>query len=183
MNDFIHDQGPAFLAHLLRRLADELVQAGADWYPTVGVGASPRTLSTLLLLDEQGPLGVTELASRLRQSHPLVIVWIKELSALSLVESISDSGDRRRTIVRLTPAGRREVARVRAALGAMESASRELLALAGPRAWESLWAMERGCRERPFVERLQAAAAGREARATRGSTARAAPKRATARRR
>lgn len=170
MNDFIEAQGPAFLAHLLRRLADELVEGAADWYPAVGVGSPPRTVSTLIALDEHGPLGVTELAGRLRQSHPLVIVWIRELSRLSLVEQVDDPADRRRTVVRLTGAGRREVKKARAALQVMAQASRELLALAGPGAWAGLWAMERGCRERPFVERLRDAAAKRAARASKAAT-------------
>ncbi|HEY6943122.1 MarR family winged helix-turn-helix transcriptional regulator, partial [Dokdonella sp.] len=131
------------------------------------------TLSTLIALDEQGPLGVTELAGRLRQSHPLVIVWIRELSGLSLVEQTSDPLDRRRTVVRLTAAGRREVAKVRAALEPMARASRELLALAGPGAWDALWAMERGCRERPFLDRLRAAASKRVARVPRAPAKRA----------
>ncbi|HEY1229701.1 MAG TPA: hypothetical protein VGF26_20520, partial [Ramlibacter sp.] len=98
MSDFIQQQGPAFLAHLLRRLADELVQGAADWYPTVGVSVPPRTISTLLALDEHGPLGVTELAALLQQSHPLVIVWIRELTRLAMVKSRDDSADRRRTL-------------------------------------------------------------------------------------
>jgi DNA-binding MarR family transcriptional regulator len=155
MNDFIHQQGPAFLAHLLRRLADELVQSAADWYPTVGVTAPPRTISTLLALDAHGPLGVTELADLLRQSHPLVIVWIKELSRLSLVTSKSDRADKRRTLISLTDKGRKQLVNVRKALATMERASAELLDLAGENAWQALWAMERGCREQPFLERLR----------------------------
>ena len=155
MNDFIHQQGPAFLAHLLRRLADELVQAAADWYPTVGVTAPPRTISTLLALDAHGPLGVTELADLLRQSHPLVIVWIKELSRLSLVTSKSDRADKRRTLISLTDKGREQLVHVRKALATMERASAELLDLAGENAWQAWWAMERGCREQPFRERLR----------------------------
>lgn len=162
MDDFILRQGPAFLAHLLRRLADELVQAGADWYPTVGVSAPPRTISTLLALDEHGSLGVTELAALLRQSHPLVIVWIRELSRLSLVSSEGDPADRRRTVVKLTGKGRRELSKVRSALATMERASSELLNLAGDGAWKGLWSMERGCREHPFVERLKRADAERK---------------------
>jgi DNA-binding MarR family transcriptional regulator len=155
MNDFIHLQGPAFLAHLLRRLADELIQGAADWYPTVGVTAPPRTISTLLALNDRGPLGVTELADLLRQSHPLVIVWIKELSRLSLVASKSDPADGRRTLVSLTGKGRKELLSVRKALITMEQASAELLNLAGENTWQALWAMERGCAEQPFLERLR----------------------------
>ena len=155
MNDFIQQQGPAFLAHLLRRLADELVQGAADWYPSVGVTAPPRTISTLLALDEHGPLGVTELARLLQQSHPLVIVWIKELTRLSLVKSKDDPTDRRRTLVSLTAKGRNELVRVRKALVTMERASTELLQLAGTDSLQMLWALERNCRELPFLQRLQ----------------------------
>jgi DNA-binding MarR family transcriptional regulator len=161
MNDFIHLQGPAFLAHLLRRLADELVQGAADWYPTVGVTAPPRTISTLLALDDHGPLGVTELADLLRQSHPLVIVWIKELSRLSLVTSKTDPADGRRTLVSPTGKGRKELLKVRKALVTMEHASAELLNLAGENTWQALWAMERGCRKQSFLQRLQLHTAAR----------------------
>lgn len=157
MTDFIQQQGPAFLAHLLRRLADELVQGAADWYPTVGVMAPPRTISTLLALDEHGPLGVTELAGLLRQSHPLVIVWIRKLTQLSLVRSSTDPHDRRRTLVTLTAKGRSELVRIREALVVMERASTELLELSGTDSLEMLWAIERNCRELPFLQRLQQA--------------------------
>ncbi len=155
MDDFIRQQGPAFLAHLLRRLSDELVQGAAEWYPAAGVGAPPRTISTLLALDEHGPLAITGLANLLRQSHPLVITWVRELSRLSLVSSSTDASDRRRTLIRLTAKGRREVAKVREALAVMERASAELAGLGGSDGWQALWAMERGCREVPFAERLR----------------------------
>jgi DNA-binding MarR family transcriptional regulator len=161
VNDFIHQQGPAFLAHLLRRLADELVQGASDWYPTVGVTAPPRTISTLLALDDRGPLGVTELADLLQQSHPLVIVWIKELSHLSLVTTKTDPDDGRRTVISLTRKGRKELVNVRKALVTMERASVELLDLAGKNTWQSLWAMELGRREESFLRRLQRHTAAR----------------------
>src|SRR5580692_6042293 len=85
--DFIRSQGPAFLAHLLRRLSDELVRGADEWSPEVGVTAPPRTTSTLLVLDEHGPLGVTEISALLRQSHPLVITWIKQLQDGSLIKT------------------------------------------------------------------------------------------------
>lgn len=155
MNDFIHQQGPAFLAHLLRRLADELVQGAKDWYPSVGVDAPPRTISTLLALDDHGPLGVTELAVVLRQSHSLVIVWIRELTRLSLVRSKSDPADGRRTVIVLTPKGRKQLLNVREALTVMASASAELLGPDSEAALSALWAIERSLRETPFIERLR----------------------------
>jgi DNA-binding MarR family transcriptional regulator len=154
-DDFIAKQGPAFLAHLLRRLSDELVQGAALWYPTVGVTAPPRTISTLLALDDLGPLGVTELASLLRQSHPLVITWIRELTSLSFVAAKADPQDRRRSLITLTAQGRTQVDRVRAALVVMERASMQLLDEGGAGLLGALWRMENACRDRPFAELLQ----------------------------
>lgn len=158
MDDFIRAQGPAFLAHLLRRLSDQLVQGAVDWYPKAGVSAPPRTASTLLALHAHGPLGVTTIAALLRQSHPLVITWIRQLEALALVESRADANDRRRSVIALTRRGHSEVKRLRAALVPMEQASRELLDAAAPGMFDALWRMEQACRAQPFAQRLEACA-------------------------
>lgn len=155
MNDFIAQQGPAFVAHLLRRLSDELV-AGADlWYPEAGVTAAPRTTSTLLALDEHGELGVTELAGLLRQSHPLVITWIRQLQSQGFVKSKVDPRDGRRTILALTTKGRGEVQRLRRALATMAEVSQQLMDNAAPGLFDALWRMEQACRHTPFVDQLR----------------------------
>jgi DNA-binding MarR family transcriptional regulator len=159
MDDFIQRQGPAYLAHILRRLADELVRGGAEWYPEVGVTAPPRTTSTLLALDEHGPLGVTELSVLLRQSHPLVIDWRRQLTELGLVETRPDPEDGRRSVLSLTAEGRREVRRLRRALVIMEKASRRLLEHGGPDLFAALWRMDDALERQPFVESLREHAA------------------------
>lgn len=153
--DFVQAQGAAYLAHILRRLADELVRGGGQWYPEVGVTAPPRTTSTLLLLDERGPLGVTNIASVLHQSHPLVIDWCRQLASLGLVQTQADPEDRRRSIVGLTEEGRLEVGRLRRALAIMEEASKRLADEAVPNLFEALWRMEGALRRRRFVDRLR----------------------------
>lgn len=155
MNEFIHQQGPAFLAHLLRRLADELVRGGALWYPEVGVTAPPRTTSTLIALDERGPLGVTEIAALLLQSHPLVIGWIKQLTELGFVSTQADPQDGRRTIVILTDEGHSEIRRLRNALTIMERASQQLMDEARPGLFEALWRMDEAVGRKAFTERLR----------------------------
>jgi DNA-binding MarR family transcriptional regulator len=155
MDDFIARQGPAFLAHLLRRLSDELIQGAALWYPTVGVTAPPRTISTLIALDDLGPLGVTELATLLRQSHPLVITWIRELTSLSFVAASGDPKDGRRTVVKLTAKGKAQVRRVREALVVMEQASMRLLDQVDADLLAALWRVESTCRNIPFAEQLR----------------------------
>jgi DNA-binding MarR family transcriptional regulator len=175
MDDFIQHKGPAFLAHLLRRLSDELVRGASAWYPQAGVDAPPRTTSTLLALAERGPLGVTEIASLLRQSHPLVISWIRQLDAAGLIRSRADARDGRRTVIALTAKGRDEVARLREALVVMAAASQQLMDAAGPGLFEALTRMDDACRRVPFERQLQATHAMK---ATRKKTTRVPAKRA-----
>lgn len=153
--DFIRSQGPAYLAHLLRRLSDELVRGADTWYPEVGVNAPPRTTSTLLALDEHGPLGVTEISSLLRQSHPLVINWIKQLKAHGLVRTRIDKQDRRRTVVALTAKGVSEIRSLRKALIRMGEASQALMDDAAPGLFDALWRMEQACQRESFDDRLR----------------------------
>ncbi len=154
-DDFIRRQGPAYLAHLLRRLSDELVRGADAWYPEVGVTAPPRTTSTLLVLDQHGPLGVTEISALLRQSHPLVINWIKQLRKHGFVDTRVDKHDRRRTVVALLPKGTREVRRLRKALVRMGEESQALMDEAAPGLFDALWRMERACRRESFADRLR----------------------------
>ncbi|HEY4126681.1 MAG TPA: MarR family transcriptional regulator [Gammaproteobacteria bacterium] len=156
--DFIQRQGPAFLAHLLRRISDELVRGADAWSPEVGVSAPPRTTSTLLALDEHGPLGVTEIAKLLRQSHPLVINWVKQLQDHGLIKTQADTGDGRRTVVALTAKGVAEVRHIRKALRRMSEASQALMDEAAPGLFDALWRMEQACRREPFAERLRGSA-------------------------
>ena len=155
MGDFIRDQGPAFLAHLLRRISDDLVAGAAAWYPEAGVHAAPRTASTLLALADRGPLGVTEIADILRQSHPLVITWVRQLRADGFVRVRPDAGDRRRSVVALTPKGSAEVARLRNALIVMGDASRHLMESTGRGVFEALWHIADTCSRTPFAQQLR----------------------------
>jgi DNA-binding MarR family transcriptional regulator len=161
MADFIQQQGAAFLAHLLRRLSDELVRGGSEWYPEVGVTAAPRTTSTLLALADQGPLGVTEIADLLQQSHPLVITWIRQLKADGFIRPRVDLNDKRRTVVALTAKGTAEVKRLRKALLTMGAASQRLMDEAAPGLLDALWQMERACRRTPFAQQLRKQAQSR----------------------
>jgi DNA-binding MarR family transcriptional regulator len=153
--DFIRRQGPAYLAHLLRRLSDELVRGAEAWYPDVAVTVPPRTTSTLLALDEHGPLGVTEISALLRQSHPLVINWIKQLQAQQLVRTRVDKQDRRRTVVALTTKGISEVRHLKKALVRMGETSQALMDEAAPGLFQALWRMEQACRRESFDDRLR----------------------------
>lgn len=160
MADFIEAEGLPFMAHLLRRLADDFVRNIGAWYEEIGVEAPPRTHSTMLALARNGPMGVTEIASLLRQSHPLVITWVRQLKALGFVEMSGDPADRRRTVVRLTAAGETELRKHRQADAIVARTYAKLMAEAGAEVFEGLWRIEAACRARPMIDRLRDEHAG-----------------------
>lgn len=155
MDDFIRGQGLPYLAHLFRRLADTFIQDVARWYEELGVEAPPRTHSTMLALKLKGPLGITELAALLRQSHPLVITWVRQLKALGFVETRSVPGDARRTEVVLTASGEAEMEKYRDVDLAVGRAFASLMREANAQVVDPLWRIENACRERSFLERLR----------------------------
>lgn len=136
--DFIERQGMPFLAHLLRRVSDRMVIDATAFYGRSGIAAPARTASTLLLLTEKGPQSVTSLAETLRQSHPLVITWIRQLRKLGFVDLASDPKDARRTLVSLTPEGRKEAKRMAKALEILGRAYAAILAEADAEIFDAL---------------------------------------------
>jgi MarR family transcriptional regulator, organic hydroperoxide resistance regulator len=94
----------------------------------------------------------------LRQSHPMVIKWIKRLRQQGLAKVSKDANDARRSMLSLTPKGRAVVKRLREILVTIEQAMTELADEAMPGLVPGLWAMERQLRATPFLERLRARA-------------------------
>ena len=153
--DFPRSQGLPFLAHLLRRLADRFVAEAQEYYAEQGIVAPARTASTLILLQEQGLQSVSQIASKLRQSHPLVITWIRQLSRLELVEQKVDPLDRRRTLISLTPKGQLEAERMAAALSRLGAAYEKLLEEVGMDVQQPLWRLEEISRDGRLLDLLR----------------------------
>lgn len=152
--DFVETLGTTFLAHILKRVSDRLITAEEEWYAAHGFTMSPRTASMLFALDRFENLAITQLADLLHQSHQLSQRWVKELVALGLVETGTDPGDARRTLVGLTKAGRQETGRLKSATAEIENAVNVLLEEHSPGLFESLWTLERAIVRGEFVLRL-----------------------------
>jgi DNA-binding MarR family transcriptional regulator len=78
----------------------------------------PAGIRILSLLDELGPLGVTALAEADRSSQPTVSGAVGQLVELGWVAKEPDPHDARRSVVRLTPQGRRRLGEARRDNGA-----------------------------------------------------------------
>ena len=73
----------------------------------------PAGIRILSLLDELGPQGITALAEADRSSQPTMSGAVRQLEEQGLVARAADVTDARRSLVRLTPDGRRRLAGAR----------------------------------------------------------------------
>jgi DNA-binding MarR family transcriptional regulator len=154
MTDFVESIGLPLFAHRLRRLSEALVDGCGTWLPMAGVRAPPKSGSTLMLLAEEGPLSITQIAVRLRLTHPLIIKLTREIEHLGLVRIDQDASDGRRRLVSLTAAGRQQATRLAAANGQVARAYRQLFDEAGVDAYAALVAVERALADRDIASRL-----------------------------
>jgi DNA-binding MarR family transcriptional regulator len=105
-SDFIHQLGPALTAHRLKRTAVALADGFEPLFQDMGINVPGGGGSTLLLLDEAGPLGVVEISKRLRLSHPHIVRTTAKLVETGQATFGTDERDARKSIVSLTSSGR-----------------------------------------------------------------------------
>jgi DNA-binding MarR family transcriptional regulator len=152
--DFVAGLGPAFTAHRLRRLSDAFVDACGQWLARQGLSAPPRSISTLRLLLESEPLAVTEIAARIRLSHPFIVRTVADLERLGLVTLGRDAKDKRKRMVGLTDKGRAEAQAFLATAEPLAAAYASLFEDAGIDLAVALDAVEKAHRAKGMAERL-----------------------------
>jgi DNA-binding MarR family transcriptional regulator len=90
------------LARTARRLRQE---AGTD--------LSPSLTAALATVERHGPLTPSELAARERVQRPTVTRIVARLEEAGLIDRAGDPGDRRSSLITITPAGRELLGAVR----------------------------------------------------------------------
>lgn len=105
--DFIDSLGILTLAHRFKRMMQRLMDESAEIHQRLGLPIKPRWGSTLLLLEAEGPLSVTEVAERLRLTHPAVVQSLDDMAGMGLVRRAKDRSDQRRSVLSLSAKGRR----------------------------------------------------------------------------
>lgn len=153
--DFIRAQGLAFLAHRLRRASELILEGASAALRRHGFSSPARAGSTLLLLSEKGPTGVTEIAYRLRLSHPLIIKLTGAMAAAGLVRDETDPADQRRRLIALTAEGEAEAARLQAFSDALAGTYEAMFAEAGSDLFAALEAFEGAAERRSIEERIE----------------------------
>ena len=155
-HDFVQSLGLPFLAHRLKRASELMLEGSAEALRAEGFAAPARAGSTLLLLRENGPTGVTEIAYRLRLSHPLIIKLTAALAGAGLVENRADPLDNRRRLIALTDKGLAEAGRFDAFLRRLDRAFEEMFEEMGVDLFDAVERFERAAERRPIAERIGA---------------------------
>ncbi len=78
-----------------------------------GTGLSPSLIAALVTIERHGPLTPSELAVRERVQRPTVTRIVARLQETGLVARAGDPGDRRSSLITVTPAGRELLAAAR----------------------------------------------------------------------
>ena len=154
--DFVRSLGLPFMAHRLRRLSELILEGSSGALRGAGFEGPARAGSTLLLLRANGPTGITEIAYRLRLSHPLIIKLAAALAAAGLVRDESDPADSRRRLIALTRKGETEAARIAAFSAALGRTFEAMFAESGADLYAALERFEAAAEARPIATRLEA---------------------------
>lgn len=157
--DFVQSLGLPFLAHRLRRASELILEGSSVALRRFGFDGPTRSVSTLLLLRTNGATSITEIAHRLRLSHPLIIRLAEALEAAKLVRAERDPQDQRRRLLTLTPRGEAEVDRIEAFLHAMAAVFTEIFAEEGADLFTAVERFEVAVERIPLVGRIDAALA------------------------
>ncbi len=152
--DFITELGALVIDHRLRRIVDKLLSEQARVYADEGMTFEPRWTSTFLLLEREGALGVTEIAGRLRLTHPGVIKLTNAMIEADLVTEIEDAEDERRRLLQLTSRAKRLAPRLHRIWDALAGAQADLFRQAGCSALEMLARVEHQLARKPLVDRV-----------------------------
>ena len=142
-----------------------MIQEGRLLVRQLDTTVEPNWYLVFLLLERYGELSVTEIAGALGMAHPSVTSVITRMRERGLLEAAGSPGDRRRTLLRLSPQGRDELAAARPAWDAARRGLEQLIDESGGKLLLELEALEaalarRGLRHRT-LDALRDVGAGR----------------------
>lgn len=152
--DFIRAQGRAFVAHRLRRSSELIVeQVGAELLRKT-LRVPPRGASMLLLINE-GPIGVVEISRRLQLSHPLIVRMARRFEDLGLIAATKTPADARRKQLTTTDRGRAEADTLHRFNAELEAAFNGLFAEIGCDLIQILDRLDTALAAQPIAARLE----------------------------
>ena len=122
-----------------------------------------RCFPILFLLRDNGPLGITELADRLGQSHPAVSQMSRKLLRHGVIRERPDQVDNRRRLLTLSPKGVALMARMKPVWQAITEAVERLNVASGVDFVGAVTTLDAALGDRPFAHRITSTLRERDA--------------------
>ncbi len=107
-----HPLSGAFVANQLIRLADMISDQGEALLMDARLSFPARAVSTVLLIGDRGAMTAADIAGTLEQPHQLVTQRVELLLNAGVIEKLTDQNDARRKILKLSPEGEAQFARL-----------------------------------------------------------------------
>ncbi len=127
MTELIKKLGELAAASRIKRLSESLMQDVGRIYKEQGLEFEPKWFLFFYQLSRQQPMSVTELAKAVGITYPAVNQLAAEMSRAGLVDSMSDSKDKRKRLLSLTAKGVSMMASIKPLWKDIESCTSELL--------------------------------------------------------
>lgn len=165
--DHIESLGILVLDHRFKRLCEKLLDEAREVYQELNLPVKPRWTSTYLLLQAEGPTGVTEIARRIRLTHPAVIQIAREMEAAGMAEIHSTPEDARMRLLALTRRGKQLGPRLREVWRHLSKVQDDIFRRAGCNIMDVIQSAEGQMAERSVRDRVLARMARARARSDR----------------
>ncbi len=152
--DYIEKLGALVLDHRFKRMMNRLLSESERIYKARGLDFKPRWASTTLLLSQEGPLSISEIASRLRVTHPAIIKIASDMEQRGLVSAEVDPIDGRKRLLRLSPQGKSTLQKLQPIWRELAAVQEELFRTAGCDILLLLGRVEQELEEQSILQRV-----------------------------
>ena len=153
---FLASQGVLALGSRFKALSDRFYDIADEVYRQAGLSLQARWFPLLKLLDERGPMSVTEIADAIGQTHPAVSQLSARLARDGWLAASGDPRDRRRRSLALTPLAQDQLRAAQPAWRAVEAELAARLAGQGSGLMHALALLEEDLAAHPLAEAVAA---------------------------
>jgi len=107
--DFLQSLNHRGFTARIKRLGDTMLYDSKKYYQNSQFDLEPNFHMIFLLLKKENGLSVTEIARRVKFSHPAIIKIVKKMKAKGYLEGFPDASDNRKTLVQLSKKGLKQL--------------------------------------------------------------------------
>lgn len=158
----LNDFNELALGSRLKRLSDQMFSDVDRLYKANGVELSSRCFSSLILLNSNGAMGITELAQELGQTHSAVSQLSKTMLKAEVIDHSKDPKDERRRLLHITDAGKRLLENSKPLMDDIEMALHEVILETQDNFMVALRSLEQNLSQQSLQQRVQARAQKRQ---------------------